>query len=48
MIVHDQQMNHIDFGVKGLKVMVTVTFVGKNGFRVITKEHLGLETSNLV
>jgi hypothetical protein len=25
MIVHDQQMNPIDFGVKGLKVKVTLT-----------------------
>jgi hypothetical protein len=45
MIGHDQQMTPIDFGVKGQD---HIDFVGKNGFRSITKERLGLGTSNLV
>jgi hypothetical protein len=38
-------MTPIDFGVKG---QGHIDLVDKNGFRVITKEHLGLGTSNLV
>jgi hypothetical protein len=45
VIGHDQQMTPIDFGVKGQGHIV---LAGKNGFRSITKEPLGLGTSNLV
>jgi hypothetical protein len=35
IIGHDQQMTHIDYGVKG---QGHIDLVGKNGFRSITKE----------
>jgi hypothetical protein len=41
MIGHDQQMTHIDFGVKG-EGQSHIDLVGKNGFSLITKERLGL------
>jgi hypothetical protein len=47
MIGHDQQMTPFDFGVKR-EGQGHIDLVGKNGFRSITKEPLGLETSNLV
>jgi hypothetical protein len=45
MIVYDQQMTIIDFGVKD---QGHIDIVGKNGFLVITKERIGLGISNLV
>jgi hypothetical protein len=48
MIVHDQQMNPIDFVVKGVKCQGHIDVEGRNSFPSITKEHLGLGTSNLV
>jgi hypothetical protein len=45
MIVHDQQMTPIDFRIKG---QGHINLVGKNVCKSITKEHLGLGTSNLV
>jgi hypothetical protein len=45
VISHDQQMTPIDFGVKG---KCHIDLVGKNGCWSITKERLGLGTSNLV
>jgi hypothetical protein len=45
MIVHDQQMTPIDFGVKD---QGQIYHVGKNDFRSITNARLGLGTSNLV
>jgi hypothetical protein len=45
MIGHDQQMTPIDFGVKD---QGHIDLVGKNGFHSITKEGLGIGSSNLV
>jgi hypothetical protein len=45
MIAHDQQMNPIDFGVKGEG---HIDLVGKKGFQSISKERLGLGTSSMV
>jgi hypothetical protein len=45
MIGHDQQMTPIDFGVK---CQGHIDLLDKNGFPSITKERLGLGTSNLV
>jgi hypothetical protein len=45
VIGHGQQMTLIDFGVKG---QGHIDLAGKNDFRSITKEPLGLGTSNLV
>jgi hypothetical protein len=39
----DQQMTPIDFNGQG-----QIDLMGENGFRSITKERLGLGTSNLV
>jgi hypothetical protein len=45
MIVYDQQMTPIDFGVKG---QGHIDLGDKNGFRSITKERLGLGNLNLL
>jgi hypothetical protein len=45
VIGHDQQMTPIDFGVKG---QGHIDLVRKNGVQSITKDRLGLRTSNLV
>jgi hypothetical protein len=48
MIVYDQQITPIDFWGQWIKGQGHIGLVGKNSFRVITKESLGLGTSNLV
>jgi hypothetical protein len=45
MIVHEQLMTPIDFGVKG---QGHIDLVGKTCFQSITKECLSLGTLNLV
>jgi hypothetical protein len=47
MIGHDQQMNPIDFEVKGSKVRSHL-FEVKSGFHCIPKGRFGLGTSNMV
>jgi hypothetical protein len=46
VIVQDQQKTPIDVGGQGVKGQGQL--VGKNDFRSITKERLGLAASNLV
>jgi hypothetical protein len=48
MISHDQQMTPIDFWGHGFKGQGHIDLVGKNGYRSITKELLGLGTSIMV
>jgi hypothetical protein len=48
LIVYDQLMTPIDFWGQGVKFQGHIDLVGKNSFRSITKERLGLGTSNLV
>jgi hypothetical protein len=45
MIARDQEMTPYGFRVKGLGY---IDLVGKNGFRSISKERLGLGSSNLI